>query len=73
MRKNDANHIINVLKKKYTITVDREATKYIGLTIEWNYENCKVHMHMPGYLAKAMTRFKHETPNKIQHSPHRHI
>ncbi len=28
---------------------------------------------MPGYLAKAMIRFKHETPNKIQNSPQRHI
>jgi hypothetical protein len=49
--------------------VDREATKYIGLTIEWDYENSKVHMHIPGYLAKSMTRFKHETPTKIHHSP----
>jgi hypothetical protein len=73
MSKNDADHIINVPKKNYTITVDREATKYIGLTIEWDYENDKVHMHMPRYLAKTMTHFKHERPTKIQHSPHCHI
>jgi hypothetical protein len=65
MSKNNADHLINVLEKNYTITVDREATKYIGLTIECDYENGKVHMHMLGYLAKAMTRFKHETPTKI--------
>ncbi len=73
MSKNDVDHIINVLKKNYTITVNREATKYIGLTIEWDYGNGKVHMHMLGYLAKAMTRFKHKTPTKIQHSLHHHI
>jgi hypothetical protein len=28
---------------------------------------------MLGYLTKAMTCFKHETPNKIQTSPHHHI
>ena len=28
---------------------------------------------MPGYLEKAMTRFKHKTPIKVQNSPHRHI
>ncbi len=67
------DHLINALKKHYTITVDKEATKYIGLTIEWDYANGKVHTHMPGYLPKVMTRFKHETPNKIQNSPHRHI
>ena len=73
MSNEDANHIINVLKKDYTITVDREATKYIGLTIEWDYINGKTHIHMPGYLEKAMTRFKHEIPSKVQNSPHRHI
>ena len=25
---------------------------------------------MPGYLAKAFTRFKHKAPEKIQNSPH---
>ncbi len=53
--------------------VDKDAAKNIGLTIEWDYENGNVHMSMPRYLAKAMIRFKHETPNKIQDSPHRHI
>jgi hypothetical protein len=46
------------LKKYYTIIVDKDATKYIGLTIEWDYEHGKVHMSMQGYLAKAMIRFK---------------
>jgi hypothetical protein len=73
MSENNAYHIINALKKYFTITVDKDAAKYIGLTIEWDYENEKVHMSMPGYLAKVMIRFKHETPNKIQNSPHCHI
>jgi hypothetical protein len=53
--------------------VDQDAAKYIGLTIEWDYENGKVHMSMPGYLTNTMIRFKHDTPNKIQNSPHHHI
>ena len=28
---------------------------------------------MPGYFKKAFNRFKHETPNKIQRSPHPHV
>jgi hypothetical protein len=28
---------------------------------------------MPGYLQKALTRFNHETPDKIQNSPHLHV
>jgi hypothetical protein len=70
MSEDNANHLISILKKDYTITVDKEAKKYIGLTIKWDYDNGKVHMHMPGYLDKTMTRFKHEIPTKVQNSPH---
>lgn len=52
------------------MTVDTEATKYIGLTIDWDYENQNAHIHMPGYLKKAFTRFKHGAPEKNQNSPH---
>ena len=70
LSEDDTNHIINVLRKDYTITVDTEATKYIGLTVERDYDNRKVHTHMPGYLGKAITRFKHGIPTKVQNSPH---
>jgi hypothetical protein len=69
----DAQHLINALKKDYTITVDWDATKYIGLTIKWDYKNWKVYTHMPGYLPKAFLRFNHLPPNKKQNSPHPHI
>jgi len=60
----DADHLINAIKKYYPMTVDTEATQYIGLTIDWDYKNRKAHIHMPGYLEKAFTRFKHEAPEK---------
>jgi hypothetical protein len=68
----DATHLIEALKREYTITVDNEATKYIGLTIEWEYKNGKKHAYMLGYLGKAMICFGHEKPSKIQNSPHPH-
>jgi hypothetical protein len=51
----DAQHLIDALKKDYTITIDWDATKYIGLTIEWDYVKGKVHVHMPRYLPKSPT------------------
>jgi hypothetical protein len=60
-------------QKDYTVTIDWDATKYIRLTIEWDYINCKVYAHMPGYLPKALLRFKHTTPKKKQNSPHPHV
>jgi hypothetical protein len=53
--------------------VDKEATKYIGLTIKWDYKSRKAHIHMPEYFQKALTRFNHKTPTEIQNSPHLHV
>ncbi len=68
----DVTHLIEALKKDYMITVDWEATKYIGLTIKWDYKNGKVHTHKPGYLENTMTRLGHKKPDKVQNSPHPH-
>ncbi len=73
INREDANHLINTIRKNYRMTVDEEATKYIGLTIQWDYTNRKVHTHMPGYLGKAYVRFNHEKPMKIQNSPHSNV
>jgi hypothetical protein len=72
-KKEDAQHLIDALEKDYTISTDWDATKYIGLTIDWDYAKRKVYIHMPGYLAKALQRFKHPTPAKQQNSPHPHV
>jgi len=72
-REQGAKHLISVLKGNYEITIDQTATKYIGLTVEWDYENRKVHTSMPGYLSKAFVRFKHEIPHKKQNLPHPHV
>jgi hypothetical protein len=69
----DAQHLINALKKDCNITDNWDTTKYIGLTIKWDYANCKVHMHMPGYLSKALLRFNHPQPKKKQNLPYPHV
>jgi hypothetical protein len=72
INREDANHLINTIRKYYPMTVDEEAMKYIGLTIQWDYTNWKAHIHMPGYLEEAFIRLNHEKPMKIQNSPHPH-
>src|SRR5688572_8702580 len=37
-KKSDADHLLNALRNKYSITVDWTGTSYLGLTIVWNYE-----------------------------------
>ena len=50
----DAQHLIGALKQDYTVTIGWNATKYIKLTLKWDYKNQKVYAHMPGYIQKAL-------------------
>ena len=68
-----ALHLINILKEHYELSEDWKGTKFIGLTLEWDYPSRKVHISMPGYIDEALTRFKHKQPTRKQYSPHRHI
>jgi hypothetical protein len=70
--KENADHLISVLQGNYEIDIDWEGTRYIGLTLDWDYDQRKVHLSMPGYITKALTRFTHKTPSKPQHQPHPH-
>jgi hypothetical protein len=72
IRKADAKHLLKVLKENYQTTEDWSGRKYIGLTIDWDYESQKVHLSMPGYVEKSLERFNHNTPSKPQHSPFPH-
>ena len=67
-----ANHLIQALKKDYDISEDWKGQKYCGLTLDWDYEKREVHLSMPGYVEKALARFKHERPKKPQDQPHQH-
>ncbi len=71
-RKEDAEHLLKVLKMDYTTTEDWTGAKYLGLTIEWDYENRKVHIWMLGYIKMTLVRFNHEMPKKIQNALHPH-
>ena len=66
-------HLINILKQHYEISEDWSGTKYIGITFEWDYTNKMVHLSMPGYISKALQRFAHKRPKRIQNSPHPHL
>jgi hypothetical protein len=68
----DAKHLIEALNNNYMITIDWGATKYIWLTIDWDYDKGQVHVHMPSYLDKAFLKFKPVAPSKKQNSPHPH-
>ncbi len=52
-------HLISILKKHYEISED--------------WSGSRVHLSMPGYITKALQRFGHERPGRMQNSPHPHV
>ena len=47
-------HLIDTLQTHYTITIDRQATKYCGMHLDWNYVEGHVTLSMPGYVERAL-------------------
>ena len=68
--KDDNDHLLNALRTKYEISIDPKGENYIGLQINWNYKCKHIDISMPGYVQKALQKFLHEPPPKLQHAPH---
>ena len=62
VEKENAMHLINILRQHYEIAIDWTGSKYIGLTFDWDYANQRVHLSMPKYIDKALERFQIEQP-----------
>ncbi len=72
INKEDVEHLISVLKQEYKIDTDWEGTRYLGLTLDWDYTKREVHLSMPGYIENALVHFGHEPPVKPQMQPYPH-
>ena len=62
-----AAHLVAALKETYDIEVDEKGEKYVGISLDWDYENGEVHLSMPGYVSEALARFRHLYTQRRQH------
>ena len=69
--KEHALHLRDVLEKQYKVTKDWSGTRYIGITLDWDYNRRQVHISLPGYVSKALKQFQHTMPKRKQHAPFR--
>ena len=69
----NAQHLLDTVRKYYKCSCDWKGERYCGLTIKWDYKGWKVHLSMPGYVQKALTRFQHPLPAKRQDQPYPHV
>ena len=61
---------MDILKTTYEITVDWTGTKFLGLTLKWNYIDRYVDLSMPGYIQEIVLRHQHKPPTKPEQCPH---
>ncbi len=60
MGKEHALNLKHVLKEHYQLTCDWDGRGYIGITLDWDYQQRRVHLSMPGYVKKALKLFQHQ-------------
>ncbi len=68
-KKKDVEHLKSVIEQDYTVMADWTGNQYIGINLDWDYKQRRVHLSMPNYVKKALKLFQHEV-QKEQHSPH---
>jgi hypothetical protein len=66
----NVERLLKILKQDYELTTDWEGTRYVRLTLDWDYANGHVNISMPGYVQRALQRFDHNKPRRAQDSPH---
>jgi hypothetical protein len=52
-----AQYLADTLESLYTSTTEWPGTRYLGLTLDWDYDNRTVDMCIPGYIPRALTKF----------------
>jgi hypothetical protein len=64
-----ALHLQSVIEEHYKVSADWTGGRYIGITMDWDYDKRQVHLSMPGYKDKALKQFQHFKPATAQHAP----
>jgi hypothetical protein len=72
VNKDNVGHLMSSLSQDYTINTNWKGARYLGLTLDWDYLQCKVHLSMPGYIENALIRFGHKKSDKLQTQPYPH-
>ena len=67
------DHLSSILSDHYKCSLDWTGTRYLGMTIDWDYTGRAVHASMLDYIPEALTRFQHPTPRIPQHQPYPHV
>ena len=69
VREEHALHLKQTLEENYKVTTEWDGTRYIGITLDWDYKNSLVHLPLPVYTDKALKQFNHtKRKRKLYHT-----
>eukprot|EP00804_Cyclotella_cryptica_P000699 CCRYP_000983-RA/>CCRYP_000983-RA protein AED:0.36 eAED:0.37 QI:0/0/0/1/1/1/5/0/509 len=66
-----AEHLINVLKENYTMSIDWDGKLYCGIQLDWDYNLRTLDISMPRYIDNVLQRFQHPIPSSPQNVPYK--
>ena len=65
-----ADKLLTILSQKYRVKADWTGSRYIGLSLDWDYTARTLDLSMPAYIERALQRFNHPKPTRPQNAPH---
>ena len=68
MGEKHALYLKQTLEEKYRFTIEWDSTRYIRITLDWDYRQRQVHLSLPGYTDKALKHFNHQKKQKNNHT-----
>ncbi|GFH47516.1 hypothetical protein CTEN210_03991 [Chaetoceros tenuissimus] len=68
--KKQVQHLLDVLQQQYPIQYDWSGNEFLGLTLDWHYDEGYVDLWMKGYINHVRHKFQHPDPKRPQHCPH---
>ena len=64
-----ADHLLNILKQHYELAEDWNGSLYGGIKLEWDYDQRRLFISIPGYVIKQLIKYKHPKPGKPRDTP----
>jgi hypothetical protein len=71
--KQHADHLRNALLQIYELTTDWEAKLCLVMYLKWDYKNRTCDISMPGYVSIVLSKFQHDAPKHLQHTPSKYV
>ena len=65
--KNDLEHLLCVKGNHYQYHLDPKGHNYLGLHLDWHYQEEYANITMPNYITHLLKRLQHKAPTKLQY------